>query len=616
MRGAIKKIIVLGILGGMVGCQNGKVALPPNSVIVQKKLEAKMHAKEKYFLGHVQVLVAEGQLNDVILDFSSKKGIELYVLDKIVGRPIYLLEIQSEAPVPEVVKLLKEDRRVLMASPHYQVSLNTAEKEESTFHTNDPLLPTQWGLNNEGQEAPWALAGRKGADIGMGGVETAGSYDVVVGVIDTGIDYFHEDLAVTEMIDGVRVVMPGSNIWMNPGEISGNGINDDNNGEGNVLFVDDVYGYNFVARTGDPRDDHGHGTHVAGVIGALRNNFIGISGMNEKVSLMALKFLDSSGSGSDFDAQAAIYYTIDLKKRFPEKKFILSNSWGSSGRDSKDGDEDDFLLMAFREAAGNDILSVAAAGNDETSNRFSPHYPANYSNKISHFITVAATNNLDHIASFSSFGFDNVQVAAPGVLIQSTVPAYTMGVSYDAWSGTSMATPHVSGLAALLWAANPQMTGEEVKQRIINTVDILPQLKGLVSTSGRINVARALKGEENPQSLEIVREIPQVVESHRPQGSYQSDIVTTLESPQAKEISVCFSRVDLQPDEDWIEIMGADYQVRETISGHFRNKNWKGEERELCSAPIPGGMVHIRLYNQGRSQGLQGFETTSIKVVE
>jgi subtilisin family serine protease len=627
----LRGLVYLSLGLAVTGCaQPSQVVVPADEVVIEKKAAAQVHKTEKYYLGQVQVMVAnDTQLSELMEDMKAKQGLDLQVLDKIPSQPIYLLEVNAATDVPKLVTTLKKDDRVLAASRVKEIALKDFEadaeaktaaaelsSEEPVFRTNDPLLATQWALNNRGQEAPKSLAGISGADISMGGVDTTGNYEVVVAVLDTGIDYLHEDLAVTEMVDGRMTVMPGSNIWVNPGEIPGNGINDDNNGGDALNFKDDVYGYNFVGRNGDPMDDHGHGTHVAGVIGALRNNFKGIAGMNQKVSMMGLKFLSATGGGSDFDAQSAIYYLIEMAKKYPEKRFILSNSWGSSSRDTQNGDDDDFLLMAFAEAGRANILSTAAAGNDGTSNRFAPHYPSNYSDKVQNLIAVAANNNLDQLASFSCYGHDNVQVSAPGVLIMSTVPQKLFGTGYAAWSGTSMATPHVTGLAALIWANNMEFSANEVKSRILNSADKLPQLFGAVSTSGRINVARALKGDENPQNLKIYREVPKTLESHRGSDTHSYDTMTKITQPGAKEMAVCFSRINLDNDHDWIEIMGADFRVRDTMTGIYKDRNYKGEERELCSAPVLGDTLYIRLYNQGAEGGLQGFKTKYLKVVE
>ncbi len=613
---------VLGLAVTMAACSSsdyhmssGGPQLPSVDEIVETKLNAAIHPTENYFLGQVVVeTTTEDELAPVLSNLAVQ-GIKASALDLVPNRPIYLLKIESTQSVPEVVKALRADtRRVVMAETNNKISA-------SSIRANDPLVSTQWALDNYGQEAPDALAGKVGADISLDTVNAEGSHDVVVGVIDTGIDYFHEDLAITEEINGVTRLVAGSNIWTNPEEIPNNGINDDNNGDARhgVMYVDDYYGYNFVNKTGDPMDNHGHGTHVAGVIGALRNNFKGIVGINQKVSLMGLKFLSAEGGGSDWDAVLAIYYAIDMKKRFPNKKFILSNSWGSSGRDSIDGDRTDKLLRAFREASKNDILSVAAAGNEALSNRFFASYPSNYAKRLKSFISVAASNNLDQLADFSSYGFGMVQIAAPGVLIQSTVPAALYETPYAAWSGTSMATPQVSGAAALVWGENPELTAAEVQDRLLITVDVLPQLHGVVSTGGRLNVKRALENDINMSILPVLQDVPYVTEPPRPSSDASYDLLTSVAYSGAQQLSVCFSKINLAPDFDWIEILDENYRVKDVISGVFSNQILGDDDEDitvdLCSAPVLGEKLIIRLYASSSPTDIKGYVTTSLKVL-
>lgn len=598
--------LVSGLGWVLAACENAsRVTLPSDQAIIEKKTTASYHPKEQYFLGQVQVMTADDSaLVGVLDDLKTKQGVSASVIDRVPGHPIYLLEISSLTTVDETIKTLKADPRVAMAARNHRISL-------SNYRTNDAQFAAQWSLSNQGQDAPGSLAGRPGADIGMDDASTEGSYDVVVGVIDTGIDYNHEDLSITEEVDGRKVIQAGSNIWTNPGEIPGNAVNDDNNGDpkNGLDYVDDVHGYNFVGRNGDPMDDQGHGTHVSGTIGALRNNLKGVSGVVKKVSLMGLKFLDGGGSGGDFDAQLAIYYAIDMQKRFPQKKFILQNSWGAGSRSAKTGDDDDFLMFAFDDASRAGLLSVVAAGNDGTSNRFDPHYPANYSKKLSGFLTVAATNNLDQLASFSSYGFDVVQVAAPGTMILSSIPEYLYGTGYAAWSGTSMATPHVSGVAAAVWAAHPELTADEVKKRIENTVDVLPQLHGAISTSGRVNVKRAVAGDVNIALPKIYEEIATVITSPKGDDRSTFESMTELKAEGAKEVSVCFERVNLDDGQDWIEVMGADYRVRDMMTGRY-----EARKMEVCTAPVLGDTVYLRLVKASKS-GSQGFETKYLKVM-
>ena len=236
-------------------------------------------------------------------------------------------------------------------------------------------------------------------------------------VIDSGIDYTHEDLA--------------ANMWQNPGEVPGNSIDDDGNG-----YIDDVPGIDTFNGDSDPIDDNDHGTHVAGIVGAVGDNNIGVVGVNWQVQMMALKFLDSGGVGSVEDAIEALDYVIDMKVNHGINVKITNNSWGGGAFSQALYD----TVAAARDA---DILFIAAAGNANQDNDESPHYPSSFD--LSNVIAVSASDHNDAKASFSQWGSVSVDVAAPGADILSTTRSNT----YSTFSGTSMATPHESGLAAV-----------------------------------------------------------------------------------------------------------------------------------------------------------------------
>lgn len=334
---------------------------------------------------------------------------------------------------------------------------------------DDPAFVTQWALNNMGQES-----GTSDADIDAPEAWniTTGDSSVVVGIIDTGIDYTHPDLA--------------SNIWTNPREIPGNGIDDDEN-----EFIDDVHGYDFRNNDGNPMDDNGHGTHVAGTIGAVGNNGQGVVGVNWNVSLMALKFLDANNEGYTADAIRATCYATMMRTRLesPVNLRVLNNSWVVAGYNSG-------LEEAIAEAGDADILFVTAAGNGDAQGHGVdvdqyPVYPACFD--LENIISVAASDRNDQLAQFSNYGRQSIDVAAPGVGILSTAP----GVAYAAHDGTSMATPHVSGTAALICASVPGATAEEVRKAILTSTDPKPGMQDKLATGGRLNAWGALLKDTN-----------------------------------------------------------------------------------------------------------------------
>ena len=327
---------------------------------------------------------------------------------------------------------------------------------------NDPSFGDLWGLHNTGQSG-----GTAGADISATSAwdVTTGSSDVIVGVIDTGVDYNHPDLA--------------ANIWTNPNEIAGNGLDDDGNG-----YVDDIHGINAITNSGNPMDDHDHGTHVSGTIGAVGNNGVGVAGVNWSVSIIGMKFLSSGGSGTTADAIKCIDYAVALKQSGVNIR-VLSNSWGGGGFEQA-------LLDAINAANAVDILFVAAAGNDSLNNDSSPHYPSSYD--APNVLAVASTDRNDALSSFSNYGATSVDMGAPGSSILSTV----VGGGYASFSGTSMATPHVSGAATLLLSYNDLLTVADLKSTLMNSGDAIPALSGKTVSGRRLNVDAALAQTDPP----------------------------------------------------------------------------------------------------------------------
>ncbi|HEX5706670.1 MAG TPA: S8 family serine peptidase [Pyrinomonadaceae bacterium] len=319
---------------------------------------------------------------------------------------------------------------------------------------NDPMLGEQWALINKGQRE-----GKDKADIGALAAwqRTQGSDSVVVAVLDSGVDYTHADLS--------------ENMWMRPDSISP--YEDEHLGT-----VDDLHGFNAIDNARDPMDDNGHGTHCAGIIGAVGNNGEGIAGVNWKVEIMPLKFIGSGGSGTTKDAIEAINYVID-RKRAGVNVRIISASWGSTVRSRALGD-------VIRKAGEAGILFVAASGNSSADTDRRPHYPSSYD--LPNVVAVAALNRRDELAGFSNYGAKSVHIAAPGAEILST---WLKG-DYREASGTSMATPVVSGVAALVLSVDPDLSVKELRERLLGSVDKLGALNGKVSSGGRVNAARAV----------------------------------------------------------------------------------------------------------------------------
>lgn len=349
------------------------------------------------------------------------------------------------------------EQAIEMAMKHPAVEyaeLNYIVKHTAT--PNDPDYGELWGLHNTGQSS-----GTADADIDAPEAwDTAiGDNVPIVGVIDTGVDYNHEDLA--------------ANMWTNPNEIAGNGVDDDNNG-----YVDDVYGVNTITGSGDPMDDNDHGTHVAGTIGAVGNNGIGVVGVNWIASIAGCKFLSAAGSGSTTDAIECIDYFVALKNA-GINIVALNNSWGGGGFSQALEDS-----IAAADTAG--IMFLAAAGNSSTDNDASPHYPSSYD--VANIVAVASTDRNDALSSFSSFGLTSVDLGAPGTDILSTTPSNT----YSTFSGTSMATPHVAGAAALVWAHNPTLNVAEVKDILMDSGDAISSLDGITISGRRLNVNNAI----------------------------------------------------------------------------------------------------------------------------
>lgn len=338
---------------------------------------------------------------------------------------------------------------------------------------NDPLFEKQWGMNDIGMTEAWKV--------------TKGSPDMIVAVIDTGVDYTHEDL------------LP--NLWRNSKEIAGNGIDDDKNG-----YVDDTIGWDFVSNDNKPYDlaveplellfgggNPGHGTHCAGNVAARGDNGIGIAGVAPQVKIMSLRFLSEKGEGTTADAVKAIRYAVDNGAK------VLSNSWGSEGEGDPNDPENVALRESIQYAQSNGVLFVAAAGNGHQGKGYDndtdakPAYPASYD--FENIISVAALDKNDQLGSFSNWGKKAVDIGAPGVAVFSTTVAgkYSDMVIDQfgfkvSWDGTSMACPHVAGAAALYWSAHPTKSWQEVKEAILSSAKKIGAMEDRSVSNGKLDV--------------------------------------------------------------------------------------------------------------------------------
>ena len=339
----------------------------------------------------------------------------------------------------------------------------------------DSLFSKQWGMKNIGVEAAWKI--------------NRGNKSVIVAVIDTGVDYTHEDL------------LP--NLWRNSKEIPNNNIDDDKNG-----YVDDIIGWDFLSKDNKPYDlaatnlgdllnggNPGHGTHCAGNVAARGQNGKGISGVAPNAQIMSLRFIGNEG-GTTADAVLAVKYAVDNGAK------VLSNSWGSEGEDPDDAANNKALRDIIQYAADHDVLFIAAAGNGHQGKGYNndtdakPAYPASYDHD--NIISVAALDVNNNFGSFSNWGIKSVDIGAPGVKVFST----TVGNKYSDtvipmlganWDGTSMACPHVAGAAALYWSVHPEKTYKQVKEAILNSAMRIPSAEGKLVTGGKLNVENLMK---------------------------------------------------------------------------------------------------------------------------
>ncbi|MHC4645789.1 MAG: S8 family serine peptidase [Planctomycetota bacterium] len=401
--------------------------------------------------------------------------------------------------VQKALRGFNKAKGILYAQPNYRL-------EATDLFPDDPRFNELWGMHNTGQ-----TDGFEDADIDapQAWAITTDAPEIVVAVLDTGVDYTHPDLK--------------DNIWVNEAELNGiAGEDDDGNG-----YIDDIHGYDFVNSDGDPIDDHYHGTHVAGTIGAVGNNREGVAGICWNVRIMALKFLDSEGGGWTEDAIVSLQYSVRMGAN------LTNNSYGGGGYNQAFKDAIDAAGAAGQ-------VFVAAAGNENDDTDITPHYPSSYD--CESIISVMATDKYDYMSSFSNSGLVSVDLGAPGSSILSTFPTYFTTAMvlkgylphYYTIGGTSMASPHVAGACALVMAYNPALTNIEVKNVLMRSVD--NTLSWLCASGGRLNLHRALLEAKAPW---IIIE---------PQAG-------TVGPPDSNELNVTFNAIGMSPGTYEAEIL-------------------------------------------------------------
>jgi len=450
----------------------------PSTVASERPVLTDIPDGVEYAPGELIIKLRKGAVSATVVSLRESVNATVKKTIEPLDLEVWTLPVRDESGLLNLIRELSANSNIEYAEPNYI--------QKAIGIPNDTRFDELWGMHNTGQ-----TGGTPDADIDA--VEAwdtfTGSHDVVVAVIDTGMDYNHVDLV--------------DNRWINVGEIAGNGIDDDGNG-----FVDDVYGYDFAYNDSNPMDVHSHGTHCSGTIGGVGNNSIGVAGVSHAVRIMAVKFLNDGGSGSTADAIESVIYAVDNGAQ------ILSNSWGGGG--FSQGLED-----AISYANDHNVLFVAAAGNGYSDNDVYPHYPSNYD--VPNVLAVASTDHNDAKASSSNYGLTSVDLGAPGVSILSTVP----GNGYGYKSGTSMATPHVSGAAALLKGYNPNLTALDLKSLIMDNVDPVASMSGITVTGGRLNINNALMMAGTPWITlegELSGEIPPGGGRDRAVGCHRTEL--------------------------------------------------------------------------------------------
>ncbi|WP_415061396.1 S8 family serine peptidase [Bdellovibrio sp.] len=425
------------------------------------------------------------------------------------------LTIANEHEAKALLKELRARKDVLSAGLNKQYQLTQASGKNcctSEALATDPLFSQQWALRNMG------VGGKLGADIDIARawkIQT-GSKNVVVAIIDSGMDLGNPDLT--------------GNVWRNSRE-SVDGVDNDGNG-----YNDDIYGWNFLNNDGNVQDERSHGSHVAGIIGAVGNDGRGIAGINWQVSLMPLKVFGATGGAYEEHIVQALRYAQ------ANGAHIINASFAYSTKGVIEPGEYTVLRDAINELQSSGILFVSSAGNDGLSLDTTPAYPANYA--LSHQITVASTDSHDVISGFSNYSATFADIAAPGSAILSAL----LGNDYKVQDGTSMAAPMVSGVAALLKAENPTWQATQIKEAILRGRDYVPSLATKVKTQGRLNAYNSLRGiyrTAPPEPTNWVRQsLPEVIETLHPVPFAYEKAFEVYGPVDAKAMRIIFDQIE------------------------------------------------------------------------
>ncbi|CAB4334107.1 MAG: S8 family serine peptidase [Actinobacteria bacterium] len=438
-----------------------------------------------------------------------------------------LVQLPIGTSVDVAIAAARSDPAVEFAEPDYILTKAEVSNDPCYAATCSGTLTPLWGMQGDSSPTATNQYGSQAAEVWNNG--HTGSRDVVVGVIDEGIQIAHPDLA--------------ANIWTNPGEIAGNNIDDDGNG-----FRDDIHGWDFYQNNASVYDQNlvleqdFHGTHVAGTIGAVGGNSIGVAGVNWNVSVISAKFLGAPG-GTDSGAIRAINYLVDLKVNHDVNIVAINNSWGGGGFSGA-------MWNSINAAGDAGILFVAAAGNDGLDNDTTASYPANYDCSTDYMdqprgwdclVSVAAIDSTGSLAGWSNYGQFKVDIGAPGVGITSTVP----NNAYDMKSGTSMATPHVTGAIALCASMNSQNSASTIRKILLDTAAATSSLTDNVFTNGRLDLSAMESKCVNP--FVISNDV-------RTKEGNQSFTLTASGGPGSGAISFSASGAGCVLDEDGVTL--------------------------------------------------------------